>query len=808
MFKNYLKIAIRNVQKHKGYAFINIAGLAIGMACCILIVAYIVTELSYDKYNKNADRIYRIAAEVNMGGFSGLIAVSNTPVGPVLHKDYPEVLNATRIRPLSKRLVKFEDRQFYEDRILYADDSIFDIFTFPMIKGDPKTALVTAYSVVLTEDTAQKYFGHDDPLGKVLKFNNQDDFTVTGVVKNVPKNSHFTFDMLCSFETYFARNKQAGENWFNFDLFTYLLLPENHDYRELEKKFPALIDKYMGKVIKALGGELKYFIQPMTSIHLHSHLDNELSGNSNILYIYIFSAIALFILFIACINFMNLATARSATRAKEVGMRKVIGAHKRELIKQFLGESIIYSFFSLLVALILVQFALPLFRSLSGTELGINYAEMPWLIPGLLGLVLFVGILAGSYPALFLSSFQPANVLKGSLKSGAASKRFRGVLVVAQFIISVTLIIGTGIIVNQLKYMKNTNLNFDKENVIVVRITDQKIRQSLDFVKNELKKIPGVISVAASSTVPGQGTSVTPFIPEGFTEDSSQLMENMDADHDFIPALGIKIVKGRNFSTEFGTDKKEAVLINETAVRKFGWDNPVGKTIKAPEGEAPEEEGAEGVGVWTIKTVIGVVKDFHLASLHKIIMPLYISNIPDYLDTISIKINPENTTNTLSLLKEKWKEIDPFRPFEYSFLEETFDSQYRSDERLSKIFASFTVFAIFIACLGLFGLASFMSEQRTKEIGIRKVLGASVPGIAVLLSKNFLKLVIIANIIAWPISYLVMKNWLQNFAYRTNVSLWTFMLTGALSLCIALLTVSYQSVKASLSNPVNAIKYE
>ena len=419
MFKNYLKIAIRNIQRHKGYAFINIVGLSIGMACCILIVAYIITELSYDKYNENADRIYRIAAEVNVGGFTGILAVSNAPVGPVLHKDYPEVLNAVRIRPISKKFVKYEDREFYEEQVFLADNSIFDIFTFPMITGDPKTALITAYSVVLTEETAKKYFGSDDPIGRILKFDSQDDFTVTGVVEIVPRNSHFTFDMVCSYETYFTQNKQARENWFNFNLHTYLLLPEGYKFQELENKFPALVDQYMGKVIKSLGGEIKYFLQPLTSIHLHSNLEGEISGNSNVLYVYIFSAIALFILFIACINFMNLATARSATRAKEVGMRKVIGAHRKELIKQFFGETIIYSFISLLIALMLVQLAMPLFRSISGIELGIDYAETPWLIPGLLGLVFFVGIIAGSYPALFLSSFQPANVLKGSLKSGA-----------------------------------------------------------------------------------------------------------------------------------------------------------------------------------------------------------------------------------------------------------------------------------------------------------------------------------------------------------------------------------------------------
>jgi putative ABC transport system permease protein len=737
-----------------------------------------------------------------MGGSPILAPLSNAPSILVLKQDYPEILDAVRIRPslpVSKNLVKYEDKQFYEEGVLYADNSLFDVFTFPMMKGDPKTALKTAYSVVLTEEIATRYFGDEDPLGKVLRFNDQEDFTVTGVVKNVPQNSHFTFSMLCSFETFYARDRESWESWFNWNIHSYLLLPEDYDYRELEEKFPAFVDKHIGKELSAIGGELKYFLQPMTSIHLHSNLQFEFSGNSSILYVYIFGAIALFILLIACINFMNLATARSANRAKEVGLRKVVGAKRKELIRQFLGESLVYSFFSLLTALVLVELALPFFRSLSGIDLRLGYASLSWLIPGFLGLIFLVGIIAGSYPALFLSRFQPVRVLKGSLKAGAASSRFRSILVVAQFVISISLIIGTAIILHQLNYMKNTSLGFDKEKVLVVQIMDPKIRESLDSIKAELKRIPGVVNISASSIVPGEFPDMQPFIPEGFTEGQAQIMESMNVDHDFIPTLGMEIVDGRNFSIEFKTDHEEAALINETAAKKFGWDDPVGKTIKAPTSIALE---------WGTRRIIGVVKDFHLASLHKAIGPLFISNRPGYLNSIVIKISSENFGYIVDMLREKWREIAPNHPFDYFFLGDSFDSQYDAEERLSDLVASFAGLAIFIACLGLFGMASFAAEQRTKEIGIRKVLGASVPGVVALLSKDFLKIVGIANIVAWPMAYFVMKKWLQGFAYRTNIELSVFILTGFLALAIALITVSYQAIRAALANPVDSLRYE
>jgi len=799
MIKNYLKSALRNIKRHKGYAFINIAGLAIGMACCILILMYITTEFSYDKYHEKADRIFRLGMDATVGGSTVVAPISNVPSAPALVQDYPEVLDAVRIRTVSKRSVTYEDKVFYENGILYADNSLFQVFTFSLIKGDPSTALKLAYTIVLTRETAERYFGSENPLGKILNYNNQYDFTVTGVMENVPQNSHFTFDMLCSYETLYDLDREAMENWFNFMDYTYLLLPEGFDYKILENKFPALIEKYMGGMLKALGGEIKFFLQPLTSIHLHSNLENEIRANSSITYIYIFTAIGMFILCIACINFMNLATARSATRAKEVGLRKVVGAERKELIWQFLGESLIYSIFSLAIAILFVRLAMPFAESLSGRQMSLNIAEMPWLVPSFIGLVLLVAFVAGSYPALFLSAFRPAQVLKGNLKAGSAHSRLRSFLVVAQFIISICLIIGTGIILNQLRFMKNKNLGFEKENVLIIEVRDRSIRQSFDSIKAEIRKIPGVLSVSSASLVPGQEPSVQPFIPEGYTEKQAQLMEVFRVDHDFFPTLGMEIVQGRNFSPEYGTDSRSAVIINETAAKRYNWENPIGKTIRVPSDEVEK---------WETLTVVGVVRDFHRTSLHSVIAPQIIGNDPNSFDELAIRFNPENSDTTLSLIREKWKEVDPTRPFDFLYLDGLIDSQYGAEERLSDIFSAFSVFAVFIACLGLFGMASFAAEQRTKEIGIRKVLGASVPGIVVLLSRDFLKLIVAANIIAWPLAYFGMNKWLQNFAYKSGIGVWVFILTGVLAVGIALATVSYQSIKAALLNPVDAIKYE
>jgi putative ABC transport system permease protein len=802
VFKNYFLTAMRNIWKHKGYSFINIAGLAIGMACCILIIIFIMTELGYDKFHTKADRIHRLAVDATLGERIINMPVGNNPAGPTLVRDYPEVENAVRIQSWRARTsLTYQDLQFYEDGIFFADQSFFSVFSFPLIKGDPETALQMANTMVLTESAAEKYFGTDDPMGKVLKANNQTDYTVTGVCLDVPQNSHFHFDMLASFETQFAQNRRMEDIWLNFNNHVYLLLSPEADPGALEAKFPALVEQYMGKDLKALGGTINFYLQPLRDIHLHSHLEGELEGNGNILYVYIFAAIALFILIIACINFMNLATARSATRAREVSMRKVAGAHKGALIGQFLGETVLFSLIALAIALVLVWQALPYFSAISGIEMKIRPELLPWLIPTFFGLILFVGLAAGSYPALYLSSFEPATVLKGSFKAGKAGSRFRGILVVGQFIVSIALIIGTSLVLNQLRYMKKKELGFDKSHVLVTQVRDRKMLQALDSIKAQLKQVPGVLSVTSSSIVPGGQPSVSIFRPEGFADDESQIMEQYRVDEDFFPTLGIEIVQGRNFSKEFSTDPEDSVIINQAAAQKFGWEDPIGKTIRIPDDINDENEM-----IFEARTVVGVIADFHLASLHKMIAPQIIYNSSG--GALSLRLSPENTSATLTRLKELWGTIDPGRPLDYFFLDESFDAQYRAEERLSGIFSSFTVFAIFIACLGLFGMASYMAEQRTKEIGIRKVLGASVPGVVALLARDFVKLVLIANLVAWPLAYFIMNRWMQNFAYRAGITIWIFFLTGLAAMTIALLTVSFQSIRAALSDPVRAIKYE
>ncbi|MGD8538476.1 MAG: ABC transporter permease [Candidatus Aminicenantes bacterium] len=798
MFRNYLRIALRNIKKHKGYSLINILGLATGMACCILIFSYVIYELSYDKYHENADRIYRIKADAQIGDNHLHIPKSSPPMAAYMIDNFPEVSNAARVRELSNVPVKYREKLYYEDRIFFADNSFLDIFTFPLLKGDPKTALKTAYTVVITEDTARRYFGDENPLGKVLTVAENTDFTVTGIASNVPRNSHFIFDMLCSFETHAQNNRMSMVNWLSLNYYTYILIQKEADPNALEQKFPDMIAANAGNILKAVKGELTLTLQPLTSIYLHSRLEQEISATSNIAYVYIFSAIALFILFIACMNFMNLATARSTKRAQEVGMRKVLGAHRAKVVRQFLSESMITSLIACVVALVIVEIVLPLFRSISGIDLVINYVETPWLIPGLIGLTLFVGLVAGSYPAFFLSSFQPIRVLKGSLRTGTASARFRGILVIVQFTISIVLIIGTIITFNQLMYMKNKALGFDKEQILILPISDESTVESLAPFKQELKNHPAIINVAASSHVPGQTTYYNPFLPEGFTRDQMPWMGQLNVDSDFIPTMGIELISGRNFSSELSTDRTQSVIINATAAKRFGWDDPVGKTI----GEL------RNIGGIQKRPVIGVVKDFHIESLHREIGPLLITSNTEWLNTLSVRIATDNIASTLGFLSEKWMKHNPLRPFQYSFLDDSFDAQYKADERLSNIFSYFSILAIFIACLGLFGLASYTAEQRTKEIGIRKVLGATISGIVKLLIKEFSRWVLLANVIAWPLAYFAMKKWLQGFAYRTSIALYIFVLSATIALAIALLTVSYQALRAAKTDPINSLRYE
>jgi len=800
MFKNYLKVALRNVKKQKGYAFINISGLAIGMAACLMIFLWIHDELSYDTYHKNADRIYRLTIDANMGT-QMKAPVSPTPAGPAMVEEYPEVLQSARLTRPNRSPVVVGEKDYFEENVAFADHSIFEVFSFPFLEGDPETALKTAYSAVVTEDTAKKYFGDDSPLGKMIKFDGGQEYAIMGVIKNIPENSHFSFNILRSMETRYAEARPLMENWLAISQYTYVLLTENADPESLEQKLPAFVDKNMGAILKAYGASLVLRLQPLKKIHLHSDFPGDIAAQGDIRSIYLFAGIALFVLIIACINFVNLSTARSATRAKEVGMRKTLGAVRHRLVGQFLGESILYSMFSLLLAIILILAAMPWFNALLGRNLSLNIFQVPWLVPGFVCLALIVGITAGSYPAFFLSSFHPVRVLRGRLKSGTKNLRFRRILVITQFSISVVLIIGTMMIHKQLTYMKLKELGFDKEHVVVLPGLSDVMAASYETMRNEFKNIPGVVNVGASSMVPGRGITKSLFQPEGFAREQSQPMDYRTIDPDYLSTLEIDIIVGRNFSEDLATDRTESALINKTAADKFGWEDPIGKQFILDS----QQSGQEGE---TRINVIGVIEDYHSTSLREKIEPMILFYDTTQYTTFAIRIVPTNIQNTLNLIQNKWKAILPQKPFDYFFLDDSFDSQYRAEERMGNLTLRFSMLAVFIGCLGLFGMASYTAEQRTKEIGIRKVLGASTGIIVGMLSKEYIVLVAVGNLIAWPVAYVMMRSWLDNFSYRTPLALWVFIAAAFMSLAVALLTVSYQSIRAALSNPVDSLRYE
>jgi putative ABC transport system permease protein len=800
MLKNYLKVAFRNIKRQKGYAFINIAGLAIGMAACLMILLWVHDELHFDAYHKNADRIYRLTVDANLGRHMKA-PVSPTPAGPALVQEFPEAVQFARLTRPNRSPVIVGEKEYFEENVAFADNSIFKVFSFPFLEGDPETALSTAYSAVLTKETARKYFGDDNPMGKMIKFEGDREYAVMGVVRDVPQNSHFTFNILRSMETQNAENRQLMENWFAISQYTYVLLEEGTDIEALEEKLPAFVEKHMGTILKSYGASLVLHLQPLRRIHLHSDFPGDIGAQGDIMDVYLFSGIALFVLIIACINFVNLSTARSATRAKEVGMRKALGAIRQRLVGQFLGESVVYSLLSLLLAVVILLVAIPWFNAIVGRNLRLNILQVPWLIPGFIGLALLVGVTAGSYPAFFLSSFHPVRVLRGRLKTGTKNILFRRILVVSQFAISIALIIGTMVIYKQLTYMKSTELGFDKEHVVVLPGLSDVIPASYQTLRDEFKNISGVINVGASSMVPGRGITKSLFRPEGFSQDQSQPMDYRNIDPGYLPTLGIKIAAGRNFSEDLSTDRTESVLINEAAAEKFGWRDPIGKQfILSPDQTSQEEEAR--------LHVIGVVKDYHSTSLREKIEPMILFDDPTQYTTLAVRVAPSNIQKTLDLIRNKWKELLPQKPFDYFFLDESFDSQYRAEERMGNLTLRFSVLAVFIGCLGLFGMASYTTEQRTKEIGIRKVLGASTGVIVRMLSKEYVLLVAIGNLIAWPAAFLLMKSWLDNFAYRTPLSIWVFLAAAMLSLTVALLTVSYQSIKAALSNPASSLRYE
>jgi len=796
MLKNYLKIALRNFRRHKGYSFINIAGFAIGMACCLLILIYVRHELSYDRYHKDADRICRIVIDIRTQTANRVFALVSPTVAPALKADYPQIECAARAVPTSARLVRLEEKSFYEDRFMYADQELFDIFTIPFIQGIPQEALTRPSTLVISQRMAFKYFGSANPLGKTLNIN-QAEYEITGVIEDSPENTHMKYDLIASLKT--LSNWSEMSNWHSTMFYTYLKLKPNVEIEEFSQQVSRLADKYVGERLDSRGKTYNYFLQPISSIHLHSHLRYEIEPPGNPVYVYIFSFVGLFILLIACLNFMNLATARSANRAKEVGMRKVVGAQKLQLVCQFLGESLLVSFLSLCFAMVIVRYTIPLLNNLTGISMSFDELLNPIVLFFLIGGTVLVGLAAGLYPAFVLSAFRPAVTLKGALSATSRSFAMRTVLVVVQFSISVFLIIGTLTIYRQFNFMKNQHLGFEKEQKLVLPLRGGiSIEKNYKTVKDMFSKHSSITGAAVSSSVPGRGVSNFSIGLVGEEDEKNQSMFHLYFDENFIPNYGIEIVAGRAFQKEMSTDIRGAFLINEAAIKAFGWSRPeeaLGKRLQTGYGGR-------------VNPIIGVTKNFHYRGLQNEVEPLVMEFLPEIFRYITLSIDITNLKDTLAFVESQWKVLFQGNPFESFFLDTDFDKQYRADEQVGRIFGIFTLLGLFIACLGLLGLASFAAESRTKEIGVRKVLGASVTGIVLMLSKQFTKWVLLANGFAWPIAYYFMYRWLKNFAYRININILTFLLSGLLVLAIALLTVSFQSIKAATANPVDSLRYE
>jgi putative ABC transport system permease protein len=803
MFKNYFKTAWRSLLRKKMFSLTNILGLTVGLASVIFILIWIQNELSYDRYNINAERTYRVSREfLNADGSTNIhLAAIALPFAPLLEKNFPEVEKITRFLQ-DNDVMRYQQKKFSESKIIWGEDDFFDVFTYRFIEGDTHTALLNPNTVVITQDVAKKYFNNKDPLNQTIYYGDQQvPLKVTGVIANVPGNAHFHFDFLISFITLqqFIPKEEYSNDWGGNNYYTYLLLKENTDPKILEAKFPAFLNKSLPAFNGLSAGKSnKLHLQKITDIHLYSHLMGEAEPNSDIKYVYIFGCIAFFILLIACINYMNLTTALALSRLKEVGVRKVIGAERRQLFFQFFTESTLLTVIALLFSLGTVYLLLPLFEKFNDTVYSFSTKQFALLGTGVFILLLFTALLAGSYPSFYISGFRPIVILRGRLQKSSFNFSLRKILVVFQFTISIVLIIAVLVISGQLNYMQNANLGFNKNWVMVLPVNDS-IRNNFETVKNMLLRNTNIESASFSSRIP-----------------SGQLLDEQDAkletnrgmqqinfrlsciftDFDYLKTFRMQIASGRDFSKDFTTDSTNAFIVNEAAVRAAGWksdEDAINKSI-----EYGERKGK----------VIGVVKDFNFESLEKPIMPIVFYIAPVARRVFSIRLTGNNLQSTIDYVKNVWQQFAPAMDFSYSFLDERLYNLYKAEQRLSSIYMLFAGIAIFIACLGLFGLATFMAEQRTKEIGIRKVLGASVTGIASLLSKDFLKLVVTALVIATPVAWWAMHNWLQNFAYHINISWWIFLLAGFVSVFIALITVSFQAIRAALANPVKSLRTE
>ncbi|HEX9651278.1 MAG TPA: ABC transporter permease [Cyclobacteriaceae bacterium] len=795
MIKNYLSIAFRNIRRNSLYSIINILGLSVGIACCLLILSYVRYELSFDLPHKKNDRIYRVYMDANFGGQQALIGVTPNIIAPILQSQFPEVEKVVRVYNIGKfrpQIVKVKEELYEEKNFYYADSSIFEIFTFQPVYGQLDGSLDKPNTLVLTQSASQKYFGNKNPVGSVVNVNGNTDYEITAVIEDMPNNVHFRFDMVGSFQG-LSWAKPENLTFGSANFYTYVLLYPGADHQNFEDNVATYTENTYGGQWKQSGFFLTLKMEPLKDIYLRSPIDNDIDKKSDIRYVYIFSFIAILVLVIACINYMNLATARGSERAKEVGMRKMLGARKNELISQFMGESILITGFAIFSAIVMVELLMPVFRELSGRQLQNSVSE-PILISSLAGIWIGVSLLAGFYPAVILSSFKPSKVLKGSFKSSAAGRGLRKILVVLQFAISIFLIAGTIVIFRQLDFIQNKKLGYDKDQVIAVPI-DNKIAGNLDIFKNEFVSIPGVINVTAASETPSDVKGGYSYIFEGRSLDESMSVNAMAVDIDFIKTLGIEVVSGRDYSEDSKQKPDFSFIFNEAAASRSGLsiENLIGERISL--------NGRNGV-------VTGIMKDFHFTSMYREIGPLILFIEPSQFAYMMIKIDGQNIQQTLNTLATKWKTLASHRPFEYGFLDDEFTRLYAAEMKVGELFSVFAIVAIFIASLGLLGLAAYMASQRAKEISVRKVMGASVGRVVLLLSFDFARLVLIAFIISAPLAYYIMNNWLNEFVYRVSFGVETLLIAGLLAFIIAWGTVAWQAFKAATINPVDILRYE
>jgi putative ABC transport system permease protein len=809
MFSNFFKTALRNIFRHKTYVIINILGLAVGFACSLLIFLFVIHELSFDKYNKKYDRIYRLYLVGKMGESEFKGAWTAAPTARAFLEEFPEVEAAVRMQRWDESLISIDDRKFIESGIALADSSFFDVFTLQLLKGNPKKALTQPNSVVLTASQVTKYFGNEEAIGKHLRVGNDTTlYTITGVMQDVPENSHFEFDILISFLTH---PRAQDDFWLSNSFATYILLREGASKASVESKIPNIIEKYVGpQVEKVLGMDLKAFVetgnqygifmQPLSDVHLNPEIGSDFKRANDRKYIYIFSAVAFLILIVAGINYMNLSTARSTKRSREVGLRKVVGSTKGLLVRQFILESILLTLISLVIAILLVELLLPLFNNMLQTNLKVGYFSRWYVIPGLLVLTVFIGFFSGSYPAWFLASFAPVKLLYGKVKMGVSNTRIRSTLVVIQFTISIILIMSSFVIYRQIQYMLSKDLGFDKEQLLVIRRADA-LQKKIKPFKEELKKIPDVINSANSTAVPGYPNNNNGFQIEGRSAEQAYLMNVNWIDYDYLATYKIDLTEGRAFNREYTSDSA-TVIINQEAVRRFGLTNPFNTRFIQP-GQTLKER--------TYLNVLGISKNFHYQALRQEIEPHVFILKPDRWDWagyLTIRLGKDNMKETIAQIEKLWHSFTNDEPFQYFFLDQEFETFYKEEKRTAKIAVAFSILSILIASLGLFGLTSFATEQRAREISLRKVLGSSVRGIIMLFTKEFSILIALSTIPAWIISYFFMNKWLQNFKYHISLGFWKFILAIIIVMVIAFATVSYRTYRAALANPADVLKYE